>query len=549
MENKSESLYIKERQRMKVLKLNRWSARLGLALLAASVSVAASAAPIALSGVTATADQGYINGVNATIDGDLGNTNGGWAVFDAITMTHLQAQTAVFTASAPVTASDLYFGLHHNSGFVGHSIEEFRISVTQDAVPAPGGTWTELTASSFGTTSNTSYLVDSGNNFLKQEGNPNLNADTYSISASTPFGNITGFRLEILNTGPTGGVGTSTVQNGNIVLNEFTVDDSTAIATADFIGDNIALNKPVATSGPLNGIQVASAINDGDTTTIAHPQISGTLGFTYTIDLLGGYEVNQIDLLNRDNCCPERLSNYRVSVLDAMMSEVFGMDIRTDGTNSGLSGVDTVNPGGVIGNFVQITNLSGESYNPQIAEVSVFGILDPNAPVNVALNKPTIGDVAFGFPTANGNDGNTSTFTHANNTNPSPNNPFWQVDLEGVFELDLIELVDRNDSCCDPNRLEGSVLTLLDADLNVLFTSNPITGLTPGNNSVVPVFVLDEDVLAGLPVSYIRIDGYQQYFQFAELRAFGVEIPEPASALVLMAGIGVLGLRRRSSMK
>ena len=68
---------------------------------------------------------------------------------------------------------------------------------------------------------------------------------------------------------------------------------------------------------------------------------------------------------------------------------------------------------------------------------------------NIALNKPTPGDVAFGFPTSNGNDGKITTFNHADNPNPAPNNPFWSVDLQGTFNLTRVEIVDRI-LCCDP---------------------------------------------------------------------------------------------------
>lgn len=54
---------------------------------------------------------------------------------------------------------------------------------------------------------------------------------------------------------------------------------------------------------------------------------------------------------------------------------------------------------------------------------------------NVALGKPTTGDTAFGFPTSNGNDGSISTFNHADNVNPAPDNPYWTVDLQGAFHL------------------------------------------------------------------------------------------------------------------
>jgi hypothetical protein len=138
--------------------------------------------------------------------------------------------------------------------------------------------------------------------------------------------------------------------------------------------------------------------------------------------------------------------------------------------------------------------------------------------VNVAQGKPTTGDVAFGFPTGNGNDGNTATFNHADNTNPPPNNPFWQVDLQGTFDLQSIEIVDRNDSCCTPNRLNGSVISVLDASLDTIFTLPEITTFPDGNTSTVPL-VYDNGG-AGFPgAAHIRVDGANRYFQFAELRA------------------------------
>jgi hypothetical protein len=41
---------------------------------------------------------------------------------------------------------------------------------------------------------------------------------------------------------------------------------------------------------------------------------SGTLGFRYEVNLQASRNISSIRIFNRDNCCPERLTNYRVSV-------------------------------------------------------------------------------------------------------------------------------------------------------------------------------------------------------------------------------------------
>jgi hypothetical protein len=159
--------------------------------------------------------------------------------------------------------------------------------------------------------------------------------------------------------------------------------------------------------------------------------------------------------------------------------------------------------------------------------VSALGLLIASplcAEVNVALNKPSDGDTAFNYPTANGNDGSVANFTHADNTNGAPSNPYWRVNLQGVFDLTRIEIVDRT-SCCDPNRLNGSEIRFFDDAQQQIGGVLTISGL-PANNVAATATVTFNNAGAGWEgVSYVRIDGYTQYFQFAEFRAFAADPP------------------------
>jgi hypothetical protein len=78
---------------------------------------------------------------------------------------------------------------------------------------------------------------------------------------------------------------------------------------------NAAQGKPVTASGPLwSGFPVTN-LTDGLVTTFTHPMAaSGTLGFRYEVNLQASRNISAIRIYNRDNCCPERLTNYRVSV-------------------------------------------------------------------------------------------------------------------------------------------------------------------------------------------------------------------------------------------
>ena len=150
---------------------------------------------------------------------------------------------------------------------------------------------------------------------------------------------------------------------------------------------------------------------------------------------------------------------------------------------------------------------------------------------NVALNKPTFGDTAFGAPTARGNDGITGAaaagnWTHADYPNsavPYPGevanapNPYWEVDLGGSFTIDQIVLSDRN-GCCTPNRLNGSTITLFDSGGGIVGTES-ILGL-PDSNPGASTTATFNTTYAN--VARARIDGASNFFQFSEFEAFSL---------------------------
>ncbi len=149
--------------------------------------------------------------------------------------------------------------------------------------------------------------------------------------------------------------------------------------------------------------------------------------------------------------------------------------------------------------------------------------------VDVADFKPTFGDTAFGAPTSRGNDGSAAVgnWNHANypdSATPYPGqagnapNAYWEVDLQGAFNLTHIVVTDRVD-CCDPNRLNGSTVTLFGAGGAILGTES-LSGIPNGTFGT--VFNFNNGGSGYAAVERIRIDGSQQYFQFAEFDAFAM---------------------------
>ena len=172
----------------------------------------------------------------------------------------------------------------------------------------------------------------------------------------------------------------------------------------------------------IDGNRVGNSISHTDTGDLM-PFLEVDLGISFSIESIG--------IFTRDNCCtpdnPERDYNLTVEIFDSPGGTVvFTNPVLNpwDGTGAGATDLGigasfsidlSGQPGGSIDG--QVVRVSKEAFALSewlhIAELEVFAdapepILPPelDPDINVALNKPTTGDVAFGFPTSNGNDGN-----------------------------------------------------------------------------------------------------------------------------------------------
>ena len=148
-----------------------------------------------------------------------------------------------------------------------------------------------------------------------------------------------------------------------------------------------------------------SNIVDGDRGTLSHGggTEDGAGGAAYNtpvswvVELDEAINFDHINVVNRgDGCCPDRLTNFRVSIHDdangEIGSEVWGADLRTDMSDSGVGGVDVITAdldadGQFAGKWLQISLLDGapDNYHLQIAEVEAFGTLVPEPTSSVLV--------------------------------------------------------------------------------------------------------------------------------------------------------------------
>ena len=476
---------------------------------------AATAATVPLVGVSATADQNHAGGIAATINGNL--AGGGWALAtpapanDAL----YNPQAAIFTPLLPVDTSQLYFNLVHGSGSAGHSINEFRISVTDSPVVGPLSSWTQLTPDVLGSTSTVATLTTVGDSNRVRVANNYEGSITYGVSAPAPFDGITAFRLEVFpydynaNDALPATIGRAT--NGNIILTEFEVDTSAFVTNVAY--GKTASGQTAFGAPPSRGV-------DGIFTNYTH---TGNVGaVNWEVDLGQPYDLARVDLINRYDCCGERLNGAVVSVLDAGSAAI--------DTADPVSGIAVEQNGQTFSFDNDGVGFSGAQFvradhNDQYLAVSeVRALVDlpletPN-PANLALGRlvTAFGAVWPGLPESRLTDGAYNLVTHP--AQDAQNGFYYEIDMGEMVAFDNIDVYRRPDTPAAADRLLDYRVQLLDGNHQETWTGD-IAGV-----NVVGGFdgITVGDGAGAFEGQFIRIlnnSGSQYNPQIAEVEAYG----------------------------
>jgi hypothetical protein len=248
---------------------------------------------------------------------------------------------------------------------------------------------------------------------------------------------------------------------------------------------NIALGASTETNGFLYlGDWSADILVDGDRGSIVHGDGPGGVtgvpeepGFYYRIDLGNTTTFDGMTLFPRTGCCPDRLRDFRVSVLadnnGTPGAEVWGVDLFPD--SEAMAPVDLTVADGVgvfEGRFVQITTNQNpvDEYELQLAEVEVYSGFGEEQPINYALyaDAYTNGtlwssswspqELTDGVPSVIHGDGPGGITGIA-----EPEGFYFQIDLGQTVELAEIDIFPRQDGCC-PERLSNYMVSVHEDD-------------------------------------------------------------------------------------
>src|SRR5207249_154248 len=139
-------------------------------------------------------------------------------------------------------------------------------------------------------------------------------------------------------------------------------------------------------------------LTDGNRVNYLHGDATLPTGYAYDFKLGGEVTITGIDIYPRNDCCPDRLSNIRVSVHSdnngVICDSVWSTDLFTDGSNAGPNVVHVLpnmDPAGTMkGKWVRVEVLTDPvpSYALQMAELEVYGSLTVNAPALSFVRQP-----------------------------------------------------------------------------------------------------------------------------------------------------------------
>ena len=301
------------------------------------------------------------------------------------------------------------------------------------------------------------------------------------------------------------------------------------------LGDNVAQGK-TATQSSTGWDGSAEKAVDGNTDgSYAQGSVTHTLynaNAWWQVDLGAVYHIEAMEIWNRTDAAPERLSDFYVFVSDTPFTS---NDPIATANQAGVWTQHLVIPEGprpdvslsvdAMGRYVRI-QLANTNYL-SLAEVKVFGEV-VSAGANVSQGKTaTQSSTGWDGSADKAVDGNTDgDYAHGSVTHTQYNeHAWWQVDLGQLCQIDAIEIWNRMDAAQD--RL---------ADFHVFVSATPFASTDPAetanqtgvwNQHVVipggprPNILLETDIQG----RYVRIQlAETSYLSLAEVKVFGEAI-------------------------
>lgn len=168
----------------------------------------------------------------------------------------------------------------------------------------------------------------------------------------------------------------------------------------------------------------------------------------WQVDLSMDYELNEISIWNRQDCCAERLSNFYVFVSSEDMRDMSLADLLADQSvwrhhhrPAVAANGNLIIPAPTTGRFVRVQKVGAGFLS--LAEVRVYG-------ANIAEGKSAAQSSTFGGAAASrAVDGNTNGNFNERSVShtQAENQPWWQVDLGAQTNIGKIKLFNRRDCC------------------------------------------------------------------------------------------------------
>lgn len=275
---------------------------------------------------------------------------------------------------------------------------------------------------------------------------------------------------------------------------------------------NIAKDKTATQSSTYSGgdgTGSASKAVDGNTDgAFANGSVSHTNGETdpwWQVDLGSVQTIGEIEVWNRTDYDPSRLSNYTLSILDGA-----GATVWTSTRPGYPSPAELTSVGAVDGRYVRVS-LKGSGRTLSLAEVKVAAATNYAAGKAATQSSTYTGGDGTG-PASRAVDGKTDgdfrngSVSHTN----AESNPWWKVDLGADRQIRYVEVWNRTDY--DPSRLSDYTIEVLDAAGKVVWSGAQVGHPSPS-----------ELVAVGATGRSVRVSlaGSNRILSLAEVRVLG----------------------------